>query len=254
MADAFADCGLELTRVGADVLAGPATAGLADLLASRVVSAIASTRAATTTAPATSGAMKPRRRRGLAGAGRPTGRASASVLGAAVVCEGAGSGTLSRAVARLPTPARAVCNVLLSACRAARVWLTSVMVGRVCGSALSIRSRSGVSGPLRCGESSWPEATRCSTAIALSSWPNGGLPSVAVYSVEPSENTSDAKLADWPRATSGARYAGVPVTMPVAVSVTSPRTCEIPKSVSLAVPSSASNTLPGLTSRCTMPA
>ena len=41
--------------------------------------------------------------------------------------------------------------------------------------------------------------------------------------------------------------------MPVAVSVMSPTAWEIPKSVILAEPSSVIKTLPGLTSRCTMP-
>ena len=35
--------------------------------------------------------------------------------------------------------------------------------------------------------------------------PNGGRPSSAAYSVEPSENTSDAGVASPPLATSGAR-------------------------------------------------
>ena len=44
-----------------------------------------------------------------------------------------------------------------------------------------------------------------------------------------------------------------PDTIPVEVSVTSPTAWEMPKSVSLAEPSSVISTLPGLTSRCTMP-
>ena len=49
-----------------------------------------------------------------------------------------------------------------------------------------------------------------------------------------------------PRATSGARKAGVPVTMPVDVSVTSPSACEMPKSVSLAEPSAVDEDVAGL--------
>ena len=50
-----------------------------------------------------------------------------------------------------------------------------------------------------------PLATLCSSAIALLSTPKGGAPSSIVYSVDPSEKTSDAKLAGCPRATSGER-------------------------------------------------
>ncbi|ANZ37678.1 hypothetical protein BBK82_18080 [Lentzea guizhouensis] len=46
----------------------------------------------------------------------------------------------------------------------------------------------------------------------------------------------------------------MPASMPVAVTVTSPVAREMPKSVILTVPSSPSRTLPGLMSRCTMPA
>ena len=53
---------------------------------------------------------------------------------------------------------------------------------------------------------------------------------------------------------SGAQNPGVPTTMPVCVSAGSPSTAAIPKSVSTARPSRVSSTLPGLTSRCTIPA
>jgi hypothetical protein len=66
-------------------------------------------------------------------------------------------------------------------------------------------------------------------------------------------NTSAGNPESAPRATSGARYAGVPDTIPVAVRMMSPTACEMPKSVSLAQPSSVLNTLPGFTSRWTMP-
>ena len=55
------------------------------------------------------------------------------------------------------------------------------------------------------GVTKFPRATLCSRAIALSSLPKGGAPCSIVYSVDPSENTSDAKLEGRPRATSGAR-------------------------------------------------
>ena len=56
-----------------------------------------------------------------------------------------------------------------------------------------------------------------------------------------------------PRATSGAKKAGVPCTRPVEVKVASPRAWEMPKSLISALPSSAIKMLPGLTSRCTIP-
>ena len=52
-----------------------------------------------------------------------------------------------------------------------------------------------------------------------------------------------------PRATSGARYAGVPWIIPRVVSVASPKACAIPKSLIKAVPSSAIRMLRGFTSR-----
>ena len=116
-----------------------------------------------------------------------------------------------------------------------------------CAAAAGSTIRSGAA------ESSGRIATRYRTAIGLGSRPNGGVPSSEAYSVAPRENTSAAKPDVPPRATSGARYAGVPDTIPVEVSVTSPAACEMPKSVSLAEPSSVISTLPGLTSRCTMP-
>ena len=47
----------------------------------------------------------------------------------------------------------------------------------------------------RCGGSTSPDATRCSRAMGFSCVPNGGRPSSAVYSVDPSENTSEAGVA-----------------------------------------------------------
>ena len=49
-------------------------------------------------------------------------------------------------------------------------------------------------------------------------------------------------------------YAGEPSTMPVRVTFGSPGMVARPKSVSTTRPSSPSSTLPGLTSRCMMPA
>jgi hypothetical protein len=71
--------------------------------------------------------------------------------------------------------------------------------------------------------------------------------------VAPKDHTSLASDAGPPDTTSGARYAGEPVTSPEAVIVES-RARAMPKSASFAVPSGVIRMLDGLTSRCTMPA
>src|SRR5687767_12626573 len=86
-----------------------------------------------------------------------------------------------------------------------RASATALIDGRSWVSIDSMCMITGVSGLLRCGGGNCPEATRCSNAMVLSPVPNGGQPSSALYSVEPSENTSEAKFAPLPRATSGAR-------------------------------------------------
>ena len=58
-------------------------------------------------------------------------------------------------------------------------------------------------------------------------------------------------MAEAPETRSGARYAGVPITVPVRVTGTDPATCAIPKSVIFTWPSAASSRLAGLMSRCT---
>lgn len=98
-----------------------------------------------------------------------------------------------------------------------------------------------------------PCATACSTANGLSPSPHGGPPVAAAYRVEPNAKTSEADSEASPRATSGARYAGVPAMKPEAVTVTSPTAREIPKSVIFTVPSSDISRFAGFTSRCTMP-
>ena len=58
-------------------------------------------------------------------------------------------------------------------------------------------------------------------------------------------------MAEAPETRSGARYAGVPITVPVRVTGTDPATCAIPKSVIFTWPSAVSSRLAGLMSRCT---
>ncbi len=130
---------------------------------------------------------------------------------------------------------------------------TSLIAGRSVGCGAIRAARTGANDPARrAGRGGW-EATRCRVAIGLLSAPNGDSPSTAKYRVAPREYTSLAKSDASPRATSGARYAGVPLTMPVEVRVTSSKACEMPKSVIFAEPSSPTRMFPGFTSRCTIP-
>ena len=83
--------------------------------------------------------------------------------------------------------------------------------------------------------------------------PNGGRPVAANATVAPQEWTSDAGPLGFPSITSGARYPGVPMNIPVCVSLVESGTCAIPKSITTGSPL-AIMTLPGLRSRCTTPA
>ncbi|ANZ37677.1 hypothetical protein BBK82_18075 [Lentzea guizhouensis] len=74
---------------------------------------------------------------------------------------------------------------------AASASRASTMVGRSSGSERSRRMSRAVSGPALRGGLTLPEATLCSSAMVFSLRPNGGSPSIAAYSVEPRENTSD---------------------------------------------------------------
>ncbi len=87
--------------------------------------------------------------------------------------------------------------------------------------------------------------------IRLSPTSYGGLPASAWNNVVPNDQTSLDCVADRPDATSGARYAGDPVTRPVRVSVRSATARAIPKSDSFTSPSSPTRMLDGLTSRWT---
>ena len=69
----------------------------------------------------------------------------------------------------------------------------------------------------------------------------------------PRDQTSAAGVAIWPEATSGARYAGEPVTRPVCVREASASARAMPKSDSFTWPSAVTRMLEGFTSRCTMP-
>lgn len=91
------------------------------------------------------------------------------------------------------------------AVRLASRCATVRMDGRASGSPESMISKTGVNVPLRWGGLNAPDATRCKSAMEFRSVPKGGVPSRAAYNVAPSPNTSEAKLASAPRATSGAR-------------------------------------------------
>ncbi len=76
---------------------------------------------------------------------------------------------------------------------AASASRASAMVGRSSGSARSRRISNAVIGPALRGGSTLPDATLCSSAMVFSLRPNGGVPSIAAYSVEPREKTSDGE-------------------------------------------------------------
>ena len=95
---------------------------------------------------------------------------------------------------------------------------------------------------------------RYSAPMRLSLTSYGGWPASRWKSVAPSDQTSAASVAVDPEATSGARYAGDPVTRPVWVSEASASARAIPKSVSFTSPAWLTSMLDGLTSRWMMPA
>jgi len=70
----------------------------------------------------------------------------------------------------------------------------------------------------------------------------------------PSAYRSAAGVAGMPAARSGARYAGVPISVPGLVTDADPAAYAIPKSVIFTFPSLLTSRFPGLMSRCTRPA
>ncbi len=117
-----------------------------------------------------------------------------------------------------------------------------------------VASRSGPSQPARAGRggSSW--TIRYIPPITLSPRSYGGRPSRTWNIVAPNDQTSEASSPRAPAATSGARYAGDPVTMPVCVRAGSVAIRAMPKSVSFTWPARSTMMFDGLTSRCTIPA
>ena len=83
--------------------------------------------------------------------------------------------------------------------------------------------------------------------------PNGGRPVAAKATVAAQACTSDDAVLGWPSMTSGDRYPGVPMNIPVMVSRVESSTWAIPKSITTGWPLT-SITLPGLRSRWTTPA
>ena len=85
---------------------------------------------------------------------------------------------------------------------------------------------------------------------------NGGRPVSSSYSRQPVEYRSLRESTRSPRACSGDRYCAVPITWAVWVIVAwaSLIARAMPKSMTLTSPLRVTITLPGLISRCTMPA
>jgi hypothetical protein len=132
---------------------------------------------------------------------------------------------------------------------AARAWAA---LSRRPGSLASRPSMTGRSGPAR--RNGAGPSTRTAVRVA-SSEPRskGGLPSTAVNSVAPSENRSQAGPESPPSSRSGETYAGVPGNVPAAGEASS-MVHAMPKSVRTTRPPPHRCTLPGVTSRCTIPA
>ena len=124
--------------------------------------------------------------------------------------------------------------------------------GRARGSVASAATTSGSRAAGTPVSSAFPCSTRKKIVWKVP-LPYGCRPVAANATVAPQECTSDAPLLAWPSMTSGARYPGVPITMPVCVSRVESGTCAMPKSITTGCPST-SITLPGLRSRCTTPA
>ena len=85
---------------------------------------------------------------------------------------------------------------------------------------------------------------------------NGGRPVSSSYSRHPVEYRSLRESTRSPRACSGDRYCAVPITWAVCVIVAwaSLIARAMPKSMTLMSPLRVTITLPGLMSRCTIPA
>ncbi len=85
---------------------------------------------------------------------------------------------------------------------------------------------------------------------------NGGRPVSSSYSRQPAEYRSLRESTRSPLACSGERYWAVPITWAVWVMVdwASLIARAMPKSITLTSPLRVTITLPGLMSRCTMPA
>ncbi len=129
-------------------------------------------------------------------------------------------------------------------------WSRVVGSGRVDGSL----DRHVSIAPSRCGgtpvRSGAPLRTLFTTAASVS--PAKGVRPVAANTIVPAQlNTSDADPTRSPRNCSGDMYAGVPTGTDVRVVAS--RALAIPKSMTIG-PSGPISTLPGLKSRCTIPA
>lgn len=120
------------------------------------------------------------------------------------------------------------------------------------GSGINSPWTTGASGPAYrmtgsgdCRMFSWTSHTSCPA--------KGGRPSTISYSVTPSAHRSEAGVGpgDAGANSSGARYGGVPMTLPVRVTRSAPSKVAMPKSTRIARPSSRTRTLPGFTSRWT---
>jgi hypothetical protein len=148
---------------------------------------------------------------------------------------------------------RGTLAVSLSAAGARSIRSASSADSRRSGSRTSSPAITGASGPAlpAAGTSSVAMAYAVSMAVSLR---NGERPSTAWNNVAPSAHRSASGPGVPPVSRSGARKSIEPISSPVRVKVEVPEAWAIPKSVSTIRPVCDSNTLPGLTSRCSTPA
>src|SRR6202034_3876870 len=193
------------------------------------------------------------RRRAASSCGRPSSSGSGGTTSAAAASWGA-PGTPLIAVAGAwggigggAIPSRACCNAAMNSSALAQRWAGSLASARI----VTASSAGFTSGLRRLG--GLGSAETCLSAIVTAESPsNGTLPVSSSYSTTPIAYRSELSLTACPCACSGERYCAVPMIDPVSVMSEAPARA-MPKSVTLARPSSSRITLWGLMSRWMMP-
>ena len=153
--------------------------------------------------------------------------------------------------------ATAATTVRSSSGRRSASDISAADANRALGSCCIERSITAVrlsssSGRLVCSDSGGVATTACATAAGVSP-ANGLCPTAASYSTTPSEYRSLRFVAGSPSSRSGAMYATLPMTSPVAVWSAPLTLLAMPKSAICIEPSAPIRRFDGLMSRCTIP-